>query len=51
MTDTYPTSPRSRVRRRPDRASYDAAAVHAVLDAGLVAHVAYVIDICAANFS
>ncbi len=44
MTDTYPTSPRSRVRRRPDRASYDAAAVHAVLDAGLVAHVAYVID-------
>jgi hypothetical protein len=44
MTDTYPTSPRSRVRRRPERASYDAAAVHAVLDAGLVAHVAYVID-------
>jgi len=45
MTDAaYPTTPRNRVRRYPDRARYDEAGVHAVLDAGLLAHVAYVID-------
>lgn len=45
MTDAaYPTSPRSRARRYPDRATYDEAQVHAVLDAGLLAHVGYVID-------
>lgn len=45
MTDAaYPTTPRNRVRRYPDRASYDEASVHAVLDAGLLAHVGYVID-------
>lgn len=35
---------RSRARRRPQRARYDEAAVYAVLDAGIMAHVAYVID-------
>lgn len=35
---------RSRVRRRPQRASYDEAAVYDVLDAGVMAHVGYVID-------
>lgn len=35
---------RSRVRRRPQRARYDEAAVFEVLDAGLMAHVGYVID-------
>jgi nitroimidazol reductase NimA-like FMN-containing flavoprotein (pyridoxamine 5'-phosphate oxidase superfamily) len=45
MTDAaYPTTPRNRVRRYPDRARYDEAGVHAVLDAGLLAHVGYVID-------
>ena len=44
MTDAYPVTPRSRARRRADRVRYDEAAVHAVLDAGLVAHVAYVIE-------
>lgn len=45
MTDAaYPTTPRNRVRRYPDRARYDEASVHAVLDAGLLAHVGYVID-------
>ena len=38
-----PTS-RSRVQRRPQRASYDEAAVYGVLDAGVMAHVGYVID-------
>jgi len=35
---------RSKVRRRPQRAAYDEAAVYAVLDAGLLAHVGYAID-------
>jgi uncharacterized protein len=34
-----PPSPASTVRRTADRARYDEAAVHAVLDAGFVAHV------------
>jgi uncharacterized protein len=36
-------SERSRVRRRPQRASYDEAAVYAVLDAGVLGHVGYVV--------
>ena len=35
-------SPRARVRRNPDRARYDVAAVHAVLDAAPFCHVATV---------
>lgn len=35
---------RSEVRRRPQRARYDEAAVYAILDAGVMAHVGYVID-------
>lgn len=35
---------RSRARRRPQRVRYDEAAVHAVLDAAVLAHVGYVID-------
>ncbi len=35
---------RSRVRRRPQRGRYDEAAVYGVLDAGIMAHVGYVID-------
>jgi nitroimidazol reductase NimA-like FMN-containing flavoprotein (pyridoxamine 5'-phosphate oxidase superfamily) len=38
-----PTS-RSQARRRPQRARYDEAAVYEVLDAGIMAHVGYVID-------
>lgn len=34
---------RSRVRRRPQRARYDEVAVNAILDAGVMAHVGYVI--------
>jgi uncharacterized protein len=37
-------SPVARVRRRPDRARYDTAAVHAVLDATAFCHVATVRD-------
>lgn len=42
--DSYPVTARTRVRRKPDRGHYDKATVHAVLDAGLLAHVGYVID-------
>lgn len=35
-----PPSPRATIRRKPDRASYDRAEIDAILDEGLVAHVA-----------
>ncbi|MBL8553123.1 MAG: pyridoxamine 5'-phosphate oxidase family protein [Phenylobacterium sp.] len=35
---------RSRVRRRPQRAAYDEAAVYRILDAGVMAHVGYTIN-------
>lgn len=41
---SYPLSPRSRARRLPQRASYDRAAVHAILDASLLCHVGYVLN-------
>ena len=37
-------SDRTRVRRLQDRAAYDAATIHAILDAGVVCHVAIVED-------
>jgi nitroimidazol reductase NimA-like FMN-containing flavoprotein (pyridoxamine 5'-phosphate oxidase superfamily) len=37
-------SARTRVRRMPARGHYDAPTVHAILDAGLICHVGYVID-------
>ncbi len=40
----YQPTPRTRVRRMPERGHYDRATVHAILDAGLIAHVGYVID-------
>jgi uncharacterized protein len=39
-----PVSDLSRVKRHPERASYDARAVHAVLDADQVAHVGFSVD-------
>jgi nitroimidazol reductase NimA-like FMN-containing flavoprotein (pyridoxamine 5'-phosphate oxidase superfamily) len=43
-TAPYPVTPRNRVKRLHERGSYDRAAVHAVLDAAMLCHVAYVID-------
>ena len=40
----FPVSARNRVKRLSERASYDRAAVYAVLDAGMLAHLAYAID-------
>ncbi|MBL8999084.1 MAG: pyridoxamine 5'-phosphate oxidase family protein, partial [Gemmatimonadetes bacterium] len=35
---------RTRVRRMPERGAYDAATVHAIIDAVLVSHVGFTID-------
>jgi nitroimidazol reductase NimA-like FMN-containing flavoprotein (pyridoxamine 5'-phosphate oxidase superfamily) len=40
----YKPTPRSRVRRHPERAHYDRDAVYAILDAALMCHIGYVID-------
>jgi nitroimidazol reductase NimA-like FMN-containing flavoprotein (pyridoxamine 5'-phosphate oxidase superfamily) len=44
MSAESPPTPRNRVRRHPERARYDAAAVAAVLDAAFLAHVAFSVD-------
>lgn len=43
MSDYKPT-PRTRLRRLPKRGRYDRETVYAILDAGCVCHVGYVID-------
>ncbi|TCZ55947.1 pyridoxamine 5'-phosphate oxidase family protein [Roseicella aquatilis] len=42
--DAYPVSERNKVRRLHERGRYDRESVHAILDAAMVAHIAYVID-------
>jgi hypothetical protein len=44
MSATYPVSERNKVRRMHERGRYDHETVHAVLDAAMLCHVAYVID-------
>jgi uncharacterized protein len=39
--DTFSPTPNSRIKRHPERGSYDRDAVYAILDAGLVCHVGY----------
>jgi uncharacterized protein len=41
---SYAPTPRSRVRRHPERAHYDRETVFAILDAALMCHIGYVID-------
>ena len=43
MSQFAPT-PRTTLKRLPDRAVFDRAAVHAILDEGLVCHVGFVVD-------
>ena len=40
----YQATERTRVRRLPERASYDPATVHAILDEGFVCHVGFEVD-------
>jgi nitroimidazol reductase NimA-like FMN-containing flavoprotein (pyridoxamine 5'-phosphate oxidase superfamily) len=42
--DRYQRTERTRVRRLPERAVYDRATVHAILDEGFVCHVGFVVD-------
>ena len=42
--ESFPATPRNRVRRLHERGSYDHEAVYAVLDSAFLCHVAYVID-------
>lgn len=44
MRANPPPSPRTRVRRLPKRGRYDAATVHAIIDAAYVCHVGYLFD-------
>ena len=44
LVDQLARTARTRVRRLPKRGHYDRATVHAVLDAGVICHVGYVID-------
>jgi nitroimidazol reductase NimA-like FMN-containing flavoprotein (pyridoxamine 5'-phosphate oxidase superfamily) len=44
MSDSYDISKQNKVRQLREKAKYDKASVHAVLDAGLVAHVGLVQD-------
>lgn len=39
-----PVTPRTRVRRHPERASYDRVVVNRVLDEGLICHLGFVVD-------
>ena len=41
---TYPMTERTRLHRRPMRASYERAVVHGILDAGVVCQIAFVED-------
>jgi len=43
-SDAYPVSERNRVRRLHERGRYDRESVHAILDAAMICHIAYVID-------
>lgn len=42
MTDQFEPTPRTRVKRIPDRGSYDRALIHAILDEGMICHVGIV---------
>ena len=44
MTTSYQPTVRTKVRRLPERGSYDRATVHAILDEGFICHVAFAID-------
>jgi uncharacterized protein len=43
-TDQYRRTERTRARRLPERAAYDRATVHAILDEGFHCHVGFVVD-------
>jgi nitroimidazol reductase NimA-like FMN-containing flavoprotein (pyridoxamine 5'-phosphate oxidase superfamily) len=44
LSDAYASTPRTQVRRRAQRATYDRAAVHTILDEALIGSLATIID-------
>lgn len=44
MAEQYPISKENKVRQIREKAAYDKVTVHAILDAGIVAHVAFIQD-------
>ncbi len=44
MDDAYPVTPVNRVKRLHERGTYDRAVIHALLDASMLCHIAYVVD-------
>lgn len=42
--NTYAPTPRTKVRRRPQRAVYDKATVHSILDEGVICHVGFALE-------
>jgi uncharacterized protein len=44
VTDTYPITPRNKVRQLKEKGRYEKDTVHQLLDSGLVAHVGFVQD-------
>ncbi len=44
MSDAYQPTPRTRLKRANKRGSYDRETVYAIIDAGLLCHIGYVID-------
>ncbi|WP_188261615.1 pyridoxamine 5'-phosphate oxidase family protein [Azospirillum tabaci] len=43
-SESYPVTDRNRVKRLHERGCYDRESVHAILDAAMIAHIAYVVD-------
>jgi len=43
-SDSYPVTNVNKVKRVHERGRYDKESIHAILDAALVCHIAYVID-------
>jgi hypothetical protein len=44
MPEAFTATPRTTVKRLPERARYDRRLVHAVLDEALICHVGFVVD-------
>ncbi|RVT99495.1 pyridoxamine 5'-phosphate oxidase family protein [Rhodovarius crocodyli] len=42
--ESYPVTNRNKVKRKPQRGSYDKQAVYDILDSAMICHIAYVID-------
>jgi hypothetical protein len=44
MAPDFPITDRTRLKRRPQRGAYDRETVYAILDAGVICHIGYVVD-------